>query len=154
MTSALTQLLKELLDDTKASRTTIRIDLPEIGLEPSKPLAEAKRPDVSSILNQVRKNLDQSGTLGFLRRERRLLIQDDLLHPDPGAQPPTELIQTYGTYAQMLGPIFHGDKLIAWISVHENTGARHWVEADEKALSRAVERAIALIDAVAPPSKT
>jgi hypothetical protein len=153
LNAEMTELLKELLVQTKASRTTIRIDLPNLGLEPSKPFAEAKRPEISSILQQVRTNMDKSGTINFMKREHRILVQDDLLNADSSATPPTELIQVYGTYAQMLAPVMRGEKLIAWISVHENTGARHWVDADVQTLQRATDRADAMLKTVEANTK-
>ena len=149
LNAALSEMLKELLDATQASRTTIRLDMEEFGFEPTRPTAEAVRPGVPSILNQVRKDMHKSGTIAFMKRERRLLIQDDLLHPSADALPPTELIEVYETYAQMLGPVFHGDKLVAWISVHENTGARHWTPDDAQALTRAVEVTQSMLDRIA-----
>lgn len=142
------ELLKELLDQTKASRTTIRLDIPELGMEPSKPAAEAKRPEIMTIMDKPRRDQDKSGTLNFLKRERRVLIQDDLLNPDPAAIPPRDLIEAFGTYAQMLGPVVRGDRVVAYVSVHENTGARHWKDEDVRALETTVARAGDVIDAV------
>lgn len=148
------ELLKELLDQTHASRTTIRLDLPELGMEPSKPAAEAKRPEIMSIMDKIRRDQDKSGTLNFLKRERRLLIQDDLLNPDPAAIPPRDLIDVFGTYAQMLGPIVRADRVVAYVSVHENTGARHWKDEDVRALETTIACAGEIIDAVLANRRT
>ena len=151
LNASLTELLRELLTETKASRTTVRVDLPDSGFEPSKPTVEVRRPGVPSIADKIRTNMDASGTINFMKRERRLLIQDDLRNPDPSAIPPKELIEEYGTLAQMLGPVFMGDKLVAWISVHENSGPRHWTAQEQAALQRAVERATKMIEAAGRP---
>lgn len=151
LNAALTELLRELLFETKASRTTIRVDLPDAGFEPSKPTVEVRGPGVVSIAGKTGTDLGEPGTLNFLKRERRLLVQDDLLHPGPNALPPATLIEDYGTLAQMLGPIVMGDKLVAWISVHENSGPRVWTEQEQAALQRAVDRATKMIEAVARP---
>ena len=54
LNAELTELLKTLLDATGANRATIRIDMPAIKFEPSKPAAEAKRPGVASILDEAK----------------------------------------------------------------------------------------------------
>jgi maleate isomerase len=132
-------IVSELLDATGASRTTIRVILPELGADLTKPIVEARRPEVGSLLDKVRTDQDKSGTINFLKRERRLLLQDDCRNPDPGAIPPEQLAKEYGTLSQMMGGLFLNDELIGFISVHENRGTRHWNETEAAALTRAIE---------------
>lgn len=131
-------ILEDLRGATDASRTTLRLDMPDKNLHvdtvAAETLASGVRPlkDDDSI---VQRNLP---TVKFLEKERRVLVQDDCLNADPA--PPPELIDYYGVKAQMLGPIVRDDRVIGWISVHYTPGCRNWSKKDVAALQDAVER--------------
>ena len=143
-----TELLKVLLDETKASRTTIRLDLPSLGFELSKPAAEAKRTGVTGLLQQAAPGIENAAPVNYLRRERKLIVQDDVKAAPQDQATPAELIDSYGLRAQILGPIVRDGKLIGIVSVHETTGTRRWTQADIKALERAIEKSNAIIEEV------
>jgi GAF domain-containing protein len=143
------KIVADLLNETDASRTTIRINLPTLGVDMTKPIVEARKPGVVSLLDKVRTDQDKSGTLNFLKRERRLLLQEDCRNPDPGAIFPPHLLDEYRVLAQMMGGLFVNGELIGFVSVHESRGTRHWTEEEAGALTRAVERTLDVIGHVA-----
>jgi GAF domain-containing protein len=140
LNAELTELLRVLLDETKAGRTTIRLDLPSFGFALSKPAAEAKRSGVAGLLEQSAPGIENAPPVEYLRRERKILVQDDVKAASPDSATPAELIDSYGLRAQILGPILRDGKLIGIISVHDVTAPRRWTEAEQKALQRAVNR--------------
>lgn len=131
-------ILEELLAATTASRTTLRMDLADMGFHVDKVAAEAVAPGVRPIGGDS--SLDQRSlpTVRFLEERHRILVQGDCLMADPA--PPPELIELYGVRAQMLGPLVRGQRVIGWISVHYTAGPREWSEEDVSALRDAIER--------------
>jgi maleate isomerase len=128
--------LEQLLAATSASRVTVRLDLPQLGFGVDDVAAEARQDGVASLQGQTAINQRAAATVQWLERERRLLVQDDLAGADPA--PPPQLVEIYGTRAQMLAPLELEDDLVGWISVHENRGPRHWSDEDKSALQSAV----------------
>jgi GAF domain-containing protein len=119
---AFQELMDELLARTGASRTTLRID-DEPGVEfPVK--AEALAPGVNSIAGDNTIAIRASATFKWIDRERRLLVQEDLLAADPAPAP--ELMERYGGRAQMLAPVQRGGELVGLVSVHYVPGTRQW----------------------------
>jgi GAF domain-containing protein len=131
------EIVEELLLETGASRTTLRLDSPEAFFPV---VAEALAPGIGSIAGDSSIDLEASPTFEFLAREQRLLIQPDLLAADPA--PPPELIELYGAKAQMLAPIVRAERLIGIVSVHYAPGPREWTAEDVAALEQAVERVL------------
>ncbi len=131
-------ILHDLLRTVTASRTTLRLDLPERNLHVDRVVAEAVAPGVRPIGEDS--SIDQRAlpTVKFIEGERRILVQNDCLTADPA--PPPALIDFYGVKAQMLGPIVRDDHLIGIISVHYTPGPREWSEKDVDALQDALER--------------
>ena len=72
-------ILTALLEQTNASRTTLRIDLPQFGLNVNAPAAEALAPGVHSIKSQT--SLDQRRAVAvlWLERNRRVFVENDCL---------------------------------------------------------------------------
>jgi len=136
-------VLSTLLDRTKASRTTLRIDHPALGFHVNDPAGEARRPEEKSLRGVT--SLDQRAleTVKWLDREQRPLIQSDLLNTDIPA--PAALIEVYGARAQMLGPLIRDNALQGWVSVHYCKGPREWSEADRAALDDAVRSVNAIL---------
>lgn len=135
----------DLLNATKASRTTIRIDLPQVGFDVENPAAEACLDDtVLSLLGQPALNQRALNTVQWLDAHRKCLIQESCKDADPA--PPQALMDVYGVKAQMLGPIERDGQLIAWISVHENRTTRAWTKEEIAALEDALAKVNAILD--------
>lgn len=150
LNAEMTEVLKDLIDATRASRATLRVDMPPFGVTPSTPAAEAKRAGVASLMSQNAPGIENSEPVEFLRRERRPCVQADAHDVPAGERTPPELLAQYGMRAQMLGPIFRDGKLVGWISVHDCNGPRTWTAADLQALDTATTRAGKVIDEVSP----
>jgi GAF domain-containing protein len=131
------EIVEELLLQTGASRTTLRLDSPEAFFPV---VAEARAPGTGSIAADSSIDLGAAPTFQFLARERRLLIQPDLLAADPA--PPPELVERYGARAQMLAPIVRAEQLVGILSVHYAPGPREWTAEDVAVLQRAVARVL------------
>ena len=128
--------LQRLLDQTDASRVTVRLDLPKHKFQVDDVAAEARKPKVLSLKGETSLDQRKLFTVMWIDRERRLLVQSDLRNADPA--PPVELIRVYGTTAQMLGPIVRNGTMVGWISVHCNDGPRDWKPEDIFQLEQAV----------------
>ena len=130
------ELMDELLARTGASRTTLRID-DEPGVEfPVK--AEALAPGVNSIAGDNTIAIRASATFKWIDRERRVLVQGDLLTADPAPAP--ELMERYGGRAQMLAPVQRDGELVGLVSVHYVPGPREWTPEEIAAVEEIVER--------------
>jgi maleate isomerase len=143
--SRLQAILDDLLRATDASRTTVRLDLPDRRLHVDTVAAEAVATGVKPIRNDS--SLDQWAmpTIQFLVRERRLLVQNDFAVDGPPVSP--ALVSAYGVQAQMLGPLVRDDRLLGWISVHQVGRSRTWSAEDQAALDQACSQALALLEA-------
>lgn len=97
---SLEQIAAELIEATRASRVTIRLDTPG---DVYPVAAEARAPGVRSIRGATEIDLRKAATFKFLDRERRTLVQRDCLQDEPAVPP--ELIELYGVRAQILVPI-------------------------------------------------
>jgi GAF domain-containing protein len=129
-------LMEELLARTGASRTTLRID-DEPGIEfPVR--AEALAPGIGSVAGDPRLRVRASATFRWVDRERRVLVQEDLLEADPAPAP--QLIEKYGARAQMLAPVQRGDEVVGLVSVHYAPGPRRWTAEEIAAVEDIVAR--------------
>ena len=125
----------DLLANTGASRVTIRIE----DTDGSFPVvAESRSLGTPSLFGGSVGDLRAAPTFRYLEQERRVLVQDDLENADPA--PPADLIRTYGARAQMLAPIFAGERLVGIVSVHQSEGPRAWAPVDVEALEGAAEK--------------
>src|SRR5262249_30054061 len=118
--------------DLGASRTTLRLDRPD-AIFPV--VAEATAPGIKSIAGESSIDPRSAPTFQFLVRERRTLVQSDLLETD--LPPPPALIELYGARAQMLTPVLRDNDLIGIVSVHYSPGPREWTDEDVATLERA-----------------
>jgi maleate isomerase len=134
------RVLDELLTRTQAGRTTIRVDLPSHGLQVDRVAGESHRQGVRSIRNDG--SLDQWAmpTVKWLELHREKLVQNDFATDPPPVS--AALVDVYGVRAQMLGPLFMGDRMVGWISIHEVAGPRTWSPADRQALDEAIRAAL------------
>jgi maleate isomerase len=145
LAAALDAVLLALLNETAASRTTLRLDSATHGVHVDDVIAEAKAPGVKSLRGQTSIDQRAQATVKWLERERRILVQNHLENVDPA--PPAALKTVYETKAQMLAPLFREGVLQGWISVHYNPGPREWTAADQAALEKAARAAHAALDA-------
>jgi maleate isomerase len=133
------EILEDLLVSTGASRTTLRLDLPNQDAGLDEVVAEALAPGVRSIRGDTSiRNLRDSPPIRFLEEQRTPLVQEDCSTADPA--PPSELVELYGVRAQMVAPLVRDDGLVGVISVHYVPGPRGWSAQDHAALQEAVER--------------
>lgn len=131
-----TAILQQLLESTKASRTTLRLDVPERGWQVNGVVAEALAPGVKSIAGETSLQQRKSQTAGFIEKNRTILVQNDCATANPS--PPKELMAIYGTKAQMVAPVVRGADMVGWVSVHYNPSVREWTREDVAALEAAV----------------
>lgn len=131
-------ILRRLLEATKASRTTFRVDIPAQNVSVQVPLAEATAAGIPSMLSDGSLKQRESPTCQWLERHRKPLVQDDLEHADPA--PPRALIDAYGAKAQMLAPVEYNGAMIGWVSVHYAVGPRDWTQSEVSALEEAARR--------------
>ena len=114
-------ILEELLAKTRASRTTLRLDVPERGFQVNGVVAEALAPGVKSIAVETSLQQRKSQTASYLEKHRAILVQNHCENAVPN--PPKELMQIYGTKAQMMAPVVRG----AAVSPGRSTYAMRWM---------------------------
>ncbi len=130
------RILDELLAKTNASRTTLRLDVPARGFQVNGVVTEALAPGIKSIAAETSLQQRKSQTAGFLEQNRQILVQNDCANAVPN--PPKELMQIYGTKAQMMAPVVRGADMVGWLSVHYNLSTRDWSSEDVAALEAAL----------------
>jgi maleate isomerase len=140
--AAFQDVVDELRTATGADRTTLRIDLPEHGLDVDRTAAEGLGLGVRPIRRDA--SLDQRGlhTVRWLAEHGRVLVQSHF-RADP--HPPAALLEVYGVRAQVLAPLRGPGGLPGWLSVHSLT-ERPWSEADLAAVDAAAAQTQKIID--------
>lgn len=141
-------VMVRLLADTGASRTTLRIDEPALGLHTDDVAAEALAPGQASMRGEGTIRHRAADTAQWVERHRRLLVQDDLLATDFPA--PKALVNGFGVKAQMLVPVERDGRLEGWVSVHQAGASRRWSQADQKAAVQAAAEVTALLHRSVP----
>jgi maleate isomerase len=142
----LQDIANELLRETQASRTTIRVENAERSDLPV--AAETLSEGMSSVKGKPVVRRSPPGPLEYLETERRILVQNDVTTSLPIFP---EIIENYGVRAQMLAPILSGaplHRLIAIVSVH-SANTREWSAGDVAAVERAareVRSALGLVN--------
>ena len=141
-------ILKSLLEATNASRTTLRVDLPQFGFSVNGPAAEALAPGVHSIKDKT--SLDQRNAVAvkWLEKNRRVFVENDCLNTTPDVAPEKEVTGTYGIRSEMVAPIIRDDFLIGWVSVHNIRGPHPWTTSEIAAIEQACAEVGRLIVAV------
>jgi maleate isomerase len=129
------ETVSELLEQTGASRVTVRLD--KAG-EVFPVVAEALAEGARSIAGDASIDLRGSATFRFLEREQRNLIQEDCSSGEFPAPP--ELIEFYGVKAQMLAPLVRDGRLVGILSVHYAPATRVWTSQEVAALDTAAAR--------------
>jgi maleate isomerase len=130
-------ILETLREATNASRTTLRVDLPQFGLNVNAPAAEALSPDVHSIRDKT--SLDQRNAVAikWLAKNRRVFVENDCFNTTPDVAPEKEVTGEYGIRSEMVAPIICSDYLIGWVSVHNIRGPHQWTTSEIAAIEAA-----------------
>ncbi|MGZ8688049.1 MAG: GAF domain-containing protein [Gaiellaceae bacterium] len=138
----LADVIDELLALTRASRVTLRRDLPG---ENSFPVVEeALRPGVGSLRGERSVHLPTQPVVLEVRRGRQV-VQDDcrVAYGDPAFQ---RMLEAYGGLAaQIVTPVIVGGELRAIVSVHQLGSPRHWTDAEIAAAARAAKQVSELL---------
>lgn len=140
------RILDQLLAKTNASRTTLRLDVPARGFQVNGVVAEALASGIKSIAAETTLQQRKSQTAGYLEQNRQILVQNDCANAVPN--PPKELMQIYGTKAQMMAPVVRGADMVGWLSVHYNPSPRKWSREDVAALEAALAATHIQMDAM------
>ena len=137
LVARMTAILKVLLKEAGASRTTVRVDLPARGWSVNTPCAETLAPGMMTMMNDASVDHRRARSLRWIEKNRKTLIQEDSLNAGEAAPPP-ELIKLFGARAQMIGPLIGADDyLVGWISCHFADGPRQFSKAEQDALVEA-----------------
>src|SRR5437867_3192231 len=90
------QVLQDLRQRLRASRTTLRLDRPNANYPV---VAEACAPDVPSIRHDNSIDQRNAASVRWILREGRVLVVEDALTADPA--PPQAIVDVYGLRAFM-----------------------------------------------------
>jgi len=142
--AGLDSILSDLLAATGASRTTIRLDIPQLNIGVDDVYAEATAPGVASLKLDSSLNQRSLGTVQWLDQHKALLVQEDCINAE--VPPPKALMGVYGVKAQVLGPLVWRDELVGWISIHHIPGTREWSSGDLDAMRKAMADAKELLE--------
>jgi GAF domain-containing protein len=129
--------LQELLATTGASRVTLRQDVPGTYAFPV--THEARVPAAPSLREERTVDLkEQPVVLELLQGHQ--VVQDDCktAFDEPAFH---TMLETYGGLAaQIVTPVFAGDRLAAIVSLHQLGMPRSWTDAEVAACTRAAAR--------------
>lgn len=130
-------VLAVLMHEARGSRTTLRIDDAARGWSVTYPCAEAVQPGVKPLKHEGSINQRGAATAQWMEKNRRYLIQPDLINsPDPA--PPAALMSVYAAKAQLLVPLVNkADEMQGWISVHYIDSTQTFTDSDIAALAKA-----------------
>lgn len=129
------EVIDSLLAATRASRVTLRRDLPGDAFPV---VEEALQPGVASLRGERSVHLPTQPVVLEVRRGRQV-VQDDCraAYDDPAFQ---RMLETYGGLAaQIVTPVIVDGKLLAIVSVHQLGSPRQWTDAEVAAAARAAE---------------
>lgn len=141
----LDRVMKTLREKTNASRTTVRMDVPEYNCHVDRVCAESLDKGIASLRSNTSLNQRSLKTCIHINETGETLIQLDTF----GAEipPPKALMEVYGVKAQMLIPLMraNGEDAGSWISVHYVPSTRTWSEEDIDALYLAANEVIDIL---------
>ncbi len=135
-------VLRDLLESTRASRVTLRRDLPGESAFPV--VAEALAPGVGSLREERSVHLPSQPVVLEMLRGRQV-VQDDAgaAYDDPAFQ---RMLDVYGGLAaQIVTPVMREGTLEAIVSVHQLGAPRRWTDDEIAAAARAAERVSELL---------
>ena len=132
--STLQDVLRELLDTARASRVTLRRDLP--GEQPFPVVEEALAPGVASIRDVRSVHLPSQPVVLEVQRGRQV-VQDDCAeaYADPAFQ--RMLVAYGGLAAQIVTPVVRDGELEGILSLHQLGAPRRWTDEEIDAATRA-----------------
>ena len=140
--TTLEDVLRDLLETTRASRVTLRRDLPGESAFPV--VAEALAPGVGSLREERSVHLPSQPVVLEMLRGRHV-VQDDTAaaYDDPAFQ---RMLDVYGGLAaQIVTPVVRDGTLDAIVSVHQLGAPRRWTDDEIAATARAAERVSELL---------
>lgn len=132
-------LLADLLRETGASRTTLRLDDAAHGFHIDDVAAEALADGEESMRGAGGINHRAAATAQWVEKHRTVLVQDDF---ESGPEAPEKLRGHYRVKAQMLAPVIREGRLDGWVSIHEAKHPRRWSGADKAAIQRTAQQVI------------
>ena len=138
----LEDVLRDLLEATRASRVTLRRDLPGEFAFPV--VAEVLAPGVGSLREERSVHLPSQPVVLEMLRGRQV-VQDDAAaaYDDPAFQ---RMLDVYGGLAaQIVTPVVRDGTLDAIVSVHQLGAPRRWTDDEIAAAARAAERVSELL---------
>lgn len=138
-------IIDELLVATGASRTTLRVDLPDDFFPV---VAEACSAGIRPIRGDRSVDLRSAPTFTRLQETLGVILQEDCARSEPPTPP--AVMDLYGVRAQMLAAVARGRQLLGTVSVHDAIGPRTWSVADREALDRAVSAILVELAEFAP----
>ncbi len=135
--SALEDVLGDLLETTRASRVTLRRDIPGESAFPV--VAEALAPGVGSLREERSVHLpSQPVVLEMLSGRQVVQVDAAAAYDDPAFQ---RMLEVYGGLAaQIVTPVMRDGTLEAIVSVHQLGAPRRWTDDEVAAATRAAER--------------
>ena len=140
--SALEDVLGDLLETTRASRVTLRRNLPGESAFPV--VAEALAPGAASLREERSVHLPSQPVVLEMLRGRQV-VQDDCAAAldDPAFH---RMRETYGGLAaQIVTPVMPDGAVAGIVSLHQLGSPRHWTEAEIEACRAAAARVAELI---------
>lgn len=137
MTNEINVVLRGLLQQTGASRVTLREDVPG---EYAFPVTqETLAPGVSSLRRERTVDLKTQPVVALLRAGQQV-VQDDSRSAFDDSDFQTMLDTYGGLAAQIVTPVFRDGQLVAIVSLHQLGQTRRWTADEVAAASRAAER--------------
>ena len=133
----LEDVLRDLLETTRASRVTLRRDVP--GEQPFPVVEEVLAPGVGSIRGETSVHLPSQPVVLEVKRGVQV-VQDDSAraYDDPAF---LRMLEAYGGLAaQIVTPVLRDGSLAAILSLHQLGEPRVWTAVEVSAASRAAER--------------
>jgi GAF domain-containing protein len=142
MAADVEEVLQQLLDETGASRVTLRQDVPGDYAFPV--TREALGDGVASLRGERTVDLRTQPVVMELQRGRQV-VQDDCrtAYDDPAFQ---AMLDAYGGLAaQIVTPVLDGDRLKAVVSLHQLGRPRTWTAEEIAAATEAASRVAGLL---------
>ena len=133
----LEDVLRDLLETTRASRVTLRRDLP--GEQPFPVVEEVLAPGVGSIRGETSVHLPSQPVVLEVQRGLQV-VQDDSAraYDDPAF---LRMLEAYGGLAaQIVTPVMRDGRLEGILSLHQLGEPRAWTAEEVSATRRAAER--------------
>jgi GAF domain-containing protein len=140
--AAIQDVLTELLEATRASRVTLRRDVPDGS--PFPVVAEALAPGAGSLRDERSVHLPTQPVVLEVQRGRQV-VQDDSAAAYDDAEYQRMLEAYGGLAAQIVTPVIQDGALRAIVSVHQLGTPRHWTDEEIAAATSAAERVGALL---------